>query len=753
MKEPEVTLALAEELGLNQEEYEKIQKNLNRTPTYTELGIYSVLWSEHCSYKNSIAVLKTFPKQGDKMLAAAGEENAGVVNIGEGLAVTFKIESHNHPSAIEPYQGAATGVGGIMRDIFTMGARPIASMNSLRFGELTSGPETGKVKHLFSNVVRGIGDYGNCLGVPTVGGEVYFDDAYRGNPLVNAMTVGIMSHRDLCSASADGPGNVVIYVGSTTGRDGIHGASFASVEISDASEEKRSAVQVGDPFTEKLLIEATLEAIRTRKIVGIQDMGAAGLSCSSSEMSAKAGTGIELDVDKVPKRETGMSPFEVMLSESQERMLLVTTPEDAETIKSIYRKWDLNAVIIGKVTSDGMLRVLSDGKVFAEIPSKTLVLGGDAPVYIRERQKPVYIEKVQTENLSTLPEPTDLKERLEYNEVLTQLLESPNIASKEWVYRQYDHMVRTNTVVYPGSDAAVIRIKKTKKALAISVDCNGRYCYLDPKMGGRISVAEAARNCVCTGAKPLAMTNCLNFGNPYKPEIYWTFVECVKGMSEACKALNTPVTGGNVSFYNENPDGAIFPTPTVGMIGLMEDVEKHVTTAFKRAGDQIVLLGETRDEIGGSEFLKVIYGKITGAPPDLNLEREAALQKAVLEMIEKGLVHSAHDCSEGGLAITLAECCIADKKAQFGASIQYDCNLRMDRLLFSETQSRIVLSLDPDHLETVTQIANAHHVPFSTLGTVSEENLSINGVINLDVFKLSESYFTSLEEIMEADNS
>ena len=750
MKEPNVTASLAAEMGLTREEYDHICKVLNRNPSYTELGIYSVMWSEHCSYKNSIAVLKTFPRRGERLLTQAGDENAGAVDIGDGLAVVFKIESHNHPSAVEPYQGAATGVGGIMRDIFTMGARPIAALNSLRFGALTGEKDYGKVKYLFSNIVKGIGDYGNCLGVPTVGGEVYFEDAYRGNPLVNAMTVGIVKHKDMASASAKGPGNTVLYVGSTTGRDGIHGASFASIELSNESEEKRSAVQVGDPFTEKLLIEATLEAIRSGKVVGIQDMGAAGLTCSSSEMPAKAGTGIEINLDLVPLRETGMSAYEIMLSESQERMLLIVRPEDVNEIVSIYKKWDLNAVAIGKVTDNGLLKVYFKGEKKAEIPAKSLVLGGDAPVYIRERKRPGYLDALQSFDLSSVPEPTRLSIPLTYNETLLLLLSSPNIASKEWVYRQYDHMVRTNTVVNPGSDAAVIRIKHTDKALAVSVDCNGRYCYLDPRIGGRIAVAESARNCVCAGAKPLGITDCLNFGNPYKPEVYWTFVECVEGMGEACKALNTPVTGGNVSFYNENPEGAVYPTPTVGMVGLLTDVNKRITSHFKNEGDIVILLGETRDEIGGSEYLKVIHNTVAGVPPALNLDRECALQECVLEASEKCLLNSAHDCSEGGLSVALAECCISNEEKPIGVKIEYECGIRNDRMLFSETQSRIIVSVDPSRQEELSAIAHKHHVPFEVIGNVGGEWLEINNDLRLDVYAMIESYYSSIRKIMES---
>jgi phosphoribosylformylglycinamidine synthase II len=541
--EPEVTLELVKEHGLNEEEYGMIVKILGRNLTYTELGIFSVMWSEHCSYKNSIAVLKTFPREGESLLAKAGEENAGAVDIGNGLAIIFKIESHNHPSAVEPYQGAATGVGGILRDIFTMGARPIASLDSLRFGDLAS----PRVRYLFDGVIRGIGDYGNCFGVPTIAGEVYFDESYTGNPLVNAMSIGVVKVDQMARAKAEGKDNPVLLVGASTGRDGIHGVTFASEEISEKSEERRPSVQIGDPFMEKLLLEATLEIIKEDLIVGIQDLGGAGLTCATSETAARGKSGIEIDISLVPVREENMIPYEIMLSESQERMLVIAKKGNEKKVQEIFHKWGLNSVIIGRVTNDQMLRVKNKGEIVAEIPAASLALGGGAPVYIRERKKPAYLEEANKLNLAELDIPQD------NNQTLLQLLGSPNIASKRWVYEQYDTMVRTGTVVGPGSDAAVIRLRKTNKAIATSTDCNGRYCYLNPRMGGRIAVAEAARNVVCSGAKPLAITNCLNFGNPYDPEVYWTFAECVTGMSEACRTLKTPVTGGNVSFYNEDP--------------------------------------------------------------------------------------------------------------------------------------------------------------------------------------------------------
>ncbi|MDX1438622.1 MAG: phosphoribosylformylglycinamidine synthase subunit PurL, partial [Rubricoccaceae bacterium] len=604
-EDPEVNLELAVEHGLTEEEYGWILKRLGRAPTFTELGVYSVMWSEHCSYKNSIAVLKTLPRSGEVLLVGAGEENAGLVEIGDGLAVAFKIESHNHPSAVEPYQGAATGVGGIQRDIFTMGARPVASLNSLRFGSL----DNPRVRYLFDGVVRGIGDYGNSFGVPTVAGEVYFDKSYEGNPLVNAMSVGVVKVGETASAIAEGVGNPVFIVGSATGRDGIHGATFASEEITEESEAKRPSVQVGDPFTEKLLLEATLEAVRSGAVVGIQDMGAAGITCSTSEMSEKGGCGMRIHADQVPVREEGMTPYEILLSESQERMLVVVEKGREAEIKRIFEKWDLHVKQIGEVTEDGRVRVFWHGKEVVDVPAEHLVLGGGAPVYHRETRRPSYLDGVHAFDQ------TEIEDVRDPGEVLKRLLGSPNIASKQWVFEQYDTMVRTNTIAGPGpTDAAVIRVKGTRKGLAVKTDCNGRYVYLEPRKGGQIAVAEAARNVVCSGGRPVAITNCLNFGNPYKPEVYWVFKEAVGGMGDACRALNTPVTGGNVSFYNENPEGAVFPTPTIGMLGVVEDVESHTTTAaFKDEGDAIYLLSprgwQAKGGVEGSEYLSVVWGK------------------------------------------------------------------------------------------------------------------------------------------------
>ncbi len=737
IREPEVNVEIARHHGLLDEEYVRIVEILGRAPTFTELGIFSVMWSEHCSYKNSIAQLKTLPKTGSRVLKGAGEENAGLIDIGNGLACAFKIESHNHPSAVEPYQGAATGVGGILRDIFTMGARPVAALNSLRFGELSD----PRVRHLFANVVKGIGDYGNCFGVPTVAGEVYFDDCYFDNPLVNAMAVGIVEHHQTASAVAKGDGNPVMIVGSSTGRDGIHGATFASAEISEESESRKSNVQVGDPFTEKLLLEATLEAIRSGFIVGIQDMGAAGLTCSSSEMSAKGNAGMEIELSHVPVREDNMTPYEIMLSESQERMLLVVEKGHEADIKKIFGKWDLHAVIIGRVTGDGRLRVKYQDQVFADIPAKELVLGGGAPVYKREAAKPDYIDELKKLDTASVRVPYDL------SHTLKQMLASPNIASKEWVYEQYDSMVRTNTVVTPGSDAAVIRIKGTDKAIATKVDCNGRYVYLNPKRGTMIAVAEAARNVVCSGAKPAAITNCLNFGNPYKPGMYWQFSEAIAGMREACLAFDTPVTGGNVSFYNESPGRAVYPTPTIGMIGIIDHVWKTVTSWFKDEGDLIFLIGKNEEEIGGSEYLKVIHGKVCGEIPQLDLPYEKAVQKTVLDAIEYGAVKSAHDVSDGGLAVALAECCFRNAdRSSIGASVRLNDAIRSDALLFGETQSRVIVTVPDCRAELIPELAQKNGVHAALLGTVGGTHLTIGDWIHVRVKELEQTYRNSIRE-------
>ncbi|MBI1987080.1 MAG: phosphoribosylformylglycinamidine synthase subunit PurL [Nitrospinae bacterium] len=716
MQEPPITPELVARHGLTEEEYDRILKALGREPTFTELGIFSASWNEHCSYKSSKPVLKLFPTSGEDILIEAGEENAGVVDIGDGLVVCFKVESHNHPSAVEPFQGAATGVGGILRDIFTMGARPIALLDSLRFGPLTE----PRNRYLLHGVVSGISFYGNCMGVPTVGGEVYFDEAYQGNPLVNVLCVGIARRKEIVRARASGTGNPVYYVGSATGRDGLGGASFASRELTEESERDRPAVQVGDPFTEKLLLEACLELFKTGHVVAIQDMGAAGLTCSTAEMAARGGCGIEIDVEKVPRREPGMIPYEVLLSESQERMLLVIQRGREEAVETILRRWDLHAVAIGRVTDDGLVRVKDCGRVVAEIPARALV--DEAPVYVREEREPPYLRETRNLDLRCLEEPQD------YQGILIRLLSSPTLASKQWVFRQYDHMVRTNTVVLPGSDAGVVRIKGTDKALALTIDGNGRYSYLDPYEGGKIAVAEAARNLVCSGARPLAITNCLNFGNPEKPEIFWQFRRCVEGMAEACRRFNTPVTGGNVSFYNEGPEGAVYPTPVVGMVGLIEELGRMapITAWFKNEGDLIILLGETQEALGGSEYLKEIHGRVAGLPPQLDLEREASLQQACLEAIRAGIIHSAHDCSEGGLAIALAECCICGPGHGRGAHIDlFAPEIRTDALLFGESPSRIVLSLEAQHLPQLKGIAEGRGIPLSLLGQVGGDHFSL----------------------------
>jgi len=738
--------------GITVEEYERIKKILGREPNITELGIFSVMWSEHCSYKNSRPELKKFPREAPFILVKAGEENAGIVDIGDGWAIAFKIESHNHPSAVEPFQGAATGVGGIIRDIFTMGARPILSMNSLRFGPIGPGdsrPVTRDLnrtdhrppitdyaanRRLFAGVVAGIAHYGNCIGIPTVGGEVYFDECYNGNPLVNALCLGVLRHEQIKRGKAAGVGNPVIYVGSATGRDGLAGAAFASRELTEESQEDRPAVQVGDPFMEKLLLEACLEVMRKDGlVVGIQDMGAAGLTCSTCETASRGGTGNEIDLNLVPKRESGMTPYEIMLSESQERMLLIAQKGREKEVEDIFNKWDLHGVTIGRVTGDGMMRIKVGDKVAAEIPAKQLA--DDAPVYHREAARPEWEIRSSKFEIRTLPEPED------YEKALLALLSSPTIASKNWVYRQYDHMVQDGTVVAPGSDAAVIRINLNRpdfgspisnqqspspKYIAFTTDCNATYCYLDPFEGGKIAVAEGARNLVCSGARPLAITDCLNFGNPMKPEIFWQFRRCVEGISEACRVFGTPVTGGNVSFYNESRQGGtgIDPTPVIGMLGLIDDA-RHITAQwFKNAGDVVLLLGGIGDELGGTEYLKRLHGLKKGVPPELDLKKAKELHDFMLTIIRNGWARSAHDCSEGGLATALAECCMSNGDAMIGAAIDLTKVAgRLDALLFGETQSRIIISCSPEDVERIVQTSAS--VPVSRLGTVGGEGLRI----------------------------
>lgn len=736
--EPSVNLELALEHGLTQEEYEMIVQRLGRTPSFTELGVYSVMWSEHCSYKNSILELKKLPREGEHLLVAAGEENAGLVDIGDGLGCAFKIESHNHPSAVEPYQGAATGVGGIHRDIFTMGARPIASLNSLRFGSL----ETPRVRYLLDGVVRGIGDYGNSFGVPVIAGEVCFDESYEGNPLVNAMSIGIVKAGETASAIAKGIGNPVLIVGASTGRDGIHGATFASEEISEESEAKRPSVQVGDPFTEKLLLEASLEALQTGAVVGMQDMGAAGIACSSSEMTAKGGQGMRINLDLVPAREPGMTAYEMLLSESQERMLIVAHKGQEQDIIDVYEKWDLHAVVIGEVVEGDQVTYWKDGEIKAQIPADHLVLGGGAPQYVRETKKPSYLEETQNADLSTLSHPENLIESLE------ALLGSPNIASKRWVHEQYDTMVRTNTVQGPGAaDAGIIRLKGSKKGLVAKTDCNGRYVYLNPRRGGQIAVVESARNVVCSGAKPMAITNCLNYGNPYKPEVYWTFKESLAGMGDACRKLNTPVTGGNVSFYNENPESAIFPTPIIGMLGVIEDVEKHkMSPSFKKEGDIILYVGAPRIGLGGTEYLKVIHGLTTGDAPILDLDVELKVQETVLEAITSGLVTAAHDISDGGLAVTIAEMGIF---GSLGAQIDLSVlSGSIHEIWFSEAQSGIILTCQSNQKEPLMKHLSQGGVDVAQIGTVQGDALNFEGVGSVSLDQLHNIYESAIPKAM-----
>ncbi len=738
--EPESTLEGALQHGLTEEEYGRIMTILGRVPTYTELGIYSVMWSEHCSYKNSIAQIKTLPRSGGRLLVGAGEENAGLVDIGDGLAVCFKIESHNHPSAVEPYQGAATGVGGIQRDIFTMGARPIASLNSLRFGSL----ENARTRYLFDGVVRGIGDYGNSFGVPTVAGEVYFDPCYQDNPLVNAMSVGVVKHGAWASATAKGAGNPVMIVGSSTGRDGIHGATFASEEISEKSEKKRPSVQVGDPFTEKLLLEATLEAIRSGFVVGIQDMGAAGITCSTSEMSAKGKCGMRIDLDKVPARETGMSAYELMLSESQERMLVVAQKGHEDKVRAIFEKWDLHAEIIGEVIDEDRLYISYRGKLVADVPPETLVLGGGAPVYIREAVRPEYLDTVCVLDLASIPEPVDPAA------VLVALMGAPDIASKRWVYEQYDSMVRTNNVVSTGGDAAVVYVKEGHKGLAVKTDCNGRYVYLNPRRGAQIAVAESARNVACTGATPVAVTNCLNFGNPYKPGVYWQFKEAIAGIGEACRVFDTPVTGGNVSFYNESPSASVYPTPVIGMLGVIDDIRRSPRSGFQGPGRDVLLLGVTRGHLGGSTYLSEVHGKVAGDAPALDLKEEQRLYTLLKDLAEGGLVESAHDCFDGCLAVALAECCIMNAAGKTGATVKLDVpGLRVDQILFGEDQSRVVLSCQPKDAAAVAALAKKHGIVCAHIGTTGGEVLRVEGILEVSVEELGRVYDTSIASKMK----
>ena len=715
-----VNAGVAKKLGLNQEEYDRIGEILGRTPNFTELSIFSVMWSEHCSYKNSIIWLKKLPRKGPHMLVEAGEENAGLVDIGDGLACAFKIESHNHPSALEPYQGAATGVGGINRDIFTMGARPVAQLNSLRFGSL----DLPRTKWLLKGVVKGIGDYGNSFGIPVVGGEVFFDESYNTNPLVNAMSAGIVKVGEQISATSYGKGNPVYIVGSATGKDGIHGATFASGDITDDSANDLPAVQVGDPFQEKLLLEATLELATTDAVVGMQDMGAAGITCSTSEMSADQGYGMRIDLDKVPTRQEGMLPFEILLSESQERMLVVVKKGKEKIVEEIFKKWDLNAVQIGEVTEGGILEYYMKGELVGKVPAEPLVLGGGAPVYEREYREPAYYAESRKFSIDRVAEPEDTKAVAEF------LISHPNIASKKWVMEQYDSMVGTaNMSTNFPSDAGICNIKGTRKALALTVDCNARYVHADPEIGCAIAVSEAARNIVCSGGVPSAITNCLNFGNPYNPEVYWQFVGAIKGMKKACEYFQTPVTGGNVSFYNQtvrgNKEDAVFPTPTIGMLGIVEDKEHTTSLAFRKEGEAIYLIGQSRNDINCSEYLYSYHKVKLSPPPYFDLEEEGRVQKAVKQLIRDKVISSAHDCADGGLYIALLESAMP---LELGFSINSDPSVRKDAFLFGEAQSRVVVSLPANKIEALERLMEKLDVPFSALGWVTSQEIEVDGV-------------------------
>ena len=705
----------AKELGLRPEEFDKIKEILGRTPNFTELSIFSVMWSEHCSYKNSITWLKKLPKDGPRMLAKAGEENAGMVDLGDGIACVFKIESHNHPSALEPYQGAATGVGGINRDIFTMGARPIAQLNSLRFGD----PNHPKTQWLIKGVVKGIGDYGNAFGIPTVGGEVFFDECYHVNPLVNAMSAGIVKVGETVSATSYGVGNPVYIVGSATGKDGINGASFASKDISADSVNDLPAVQVGDPFQEKLLLEASLEVIKTGAVIGMQDMGAAGIICSNSEMSAKGEHGMRIDLDKVPTRQQNMLPFEILLSESQERMLIVVEKGKEALVEAVFDKWDLNCAIIGEVTDTKRLEYYMNGELVADVPADDLVLGGGAPVYTREYKEPAYYQEFQKFKIEDVAEPADLKE------VAAHLTSHPNIASKRWVTNQYDSMVGTaNMVTNNPSDAAVVSVKDTDKAIVLTVDCNSRYVNADPEIGCAIAVAEAARNITCAGGEPVAITNCLNFGNPYVPEVYWQFVGAIKGMSAACTKFETPVTGGNVSFYNQSSDeGPVFPTPTIGMLGVMDDVATFTTLDFKKPGDLIYLIGESQNCIASSQYLASFH-KISASPaPYFNLEKEYEMHQVIKGLIKNKFVQSVHDVADGGLYIALLESAMPNN---LGFEVETDSDFRKDAFLFGEAQGRVVVSVSPAQQEAFVEFMATVDTDFSLLGTVTDGDLLID---------------------------
>jgi phosphoribosylformylglycinamidine synthase len=731
----EVTVNTAAQLRITAEEFELIRQKLKRTPNFNELCAFSGMWSEHCSYKNSIKWLKTLPREGRRMLVKAGEENAGLMDIGDGYGVVFKIESHNHPSAIEPFQGAATGVGGIHRDIFTMGARPIASLNSLRFGKL----DEAKTRHLLAGVVHGIGHYGNCFGVPTVGGEIYFDEKYHTNPLVNAMSVGILKEGETVSATAKGIGNPVFFVGSATGKDGIGGASFASADITEESTEELPAVQVGDPFQEKKLLEACLEVLQTKAIVGMQDMGAAGIICSTAEMSAKGEVGMRIDLDKVPTRQKNMKTWELLLSESQERMLMVVQKGREQEVLKIFDKWDLPCSEIGEVTDDGLLKFYMHGQLEAEIPAHELVLGGGAPQYEREFREPEYLKKIKSFDPSAIEVPDNLKE------IAHKLVSQPNIASKRWIYTQYDSMVGTgNASTNDPSDAAIVIAKPTGKGLALTTDCNSRYVFADPYKGAMIAVGEAARNIVCSGGQPLGITNCLNFGNPYDPEVYYQFVQAIKGMGEACRKFDTPVTGGNVSFYNQNPDGAVYPTPTIGMVGLLEDVNDKMTMNFKSEDDIIFLIGKSSGDINSSEYLQKVQGVEFSPAPEFELETEFVMQQKLASLIKEGLVESAHDVSEGGLFIALLE---SSFKNNLGFDVvASDYRIRKDGFWFGEAQSRVVVSVNPGNLQAFKKAMGSH--PYEELGVVTSSFIEVDGQEWGKISDWKHEYNTAIEKLL-----
>ena len=738
----EITVNTAAQLRITESEFELIKEKLGRTPNFTELCAFSGMWSEHCSYKNSIKWLKTLPRDGKKMLVKAGEENAGLMDIGDGYGVVFKIESHNHPSAIEPFQGAATGVGGINRDIFTMGARPIASLNSLRFGDI----KDAKTQHLLAGVVHGIGHYGNCFGVPTVGGEIYFENCYHTNPLVNAMSVGILKNGETVSATAEGEGNPVFFVGSATGKDGIGGASFASAEITADSAEDLPAVQVGDPFQEKKLLEACLEVIQTGAVVGMQDMGAAGIICSTAEMSAKGNSGMNVHLDKVPTRQKGMKAWELLLSESQERMLLVVKKGEEDAVLKVFKKWDLPCSHIGDVTNDGQLNFYMDGELEAALPAAELVLGGGAPQYDREFKKPAYLHKIESFDAGKIPVPEDLKD------IATQLIQLPNIASKRWVYEQYDSMVGAgNTSTNGPSDAAIVIAKPTNKALALTTDCNSRYVYADPYKGSMIAVAEAARNIVCSGGQPLGVTNCLNFGNPYDPEVYYQFVHAIKGMGEACRKFDTPVTGGNVSFYNQSPDGPVYPTPTIGMVGLLNNVDEKMTMDFKNPDDLVFIIGVIQNDINCSEYLHKIIGEEFSPVPYFDLEEEYNMQQAVHELIKNKLILSAHDISEGGLFVTLIE-------SGFNRGLGFDVieksiGIRKDAYWFGEAQGRVVVSIDHNNKRAFTDLLQSNNIPFSEIGKVTANEIILDNENWGRIDEWKEKYDNAISNLLKGESA